>query len=149
MVTFFTMWHTGRMWKFRRKRHLWLLQWMLGDPTITQWVAFWSESRAHCWDNWHGILLRQLTWHVVERTLLITQHKECPSVTVRLQKPQKTAKIRIAIVMLWGKAKAWWRQVKADCRNLSLELVTKARVCKSAGQEGSPKGTSYTLGNAG
>jgi hypothetical protein len=30
------------------------------------------------------------------------------------------------------------------CRNPSLTLTTKARACKSAGQKGSPRGTSYT-----
>ncbi len=35
------------------------------------------------------------------------------------------------------------------CCKTSLRLATKARVCKSAGQEGGPGGTSYTLGNVG
>jgi hypothetical protein len=34
------------------------------------------------------------------------------------------------------------------CHNLSLGLATKAKVCKSAGQEGSSGSTSYTPENA-
>jgi hypothetical protein len=30
-----------------------------------------------------------------------------------------------------------------DCRDLSLRLVTKARACKGANQEGSPRVTSH------
>ncbi len=34
------------------------------------------------------------------------------------------------------------------CRNLSLGLATKARACKSVGQEGTPGVTCHALGNA-
>jgi hypothetical protein len=35
------------------------------------------------------------------------------------------------------------------CRNHSLGLATKARACKGADQEGSPKVTSYAPGSVG
>jgi hypothetical protein len=41
------------------------------------------------------------------------------------------------------------KSMKTRCRNPSLGLVTKARAYKSARQEGSLAGTSYTLGNGG
>ncbi len=37
----------------------------------------------------------------------------------------------------------------SQCRNLSLGLVTKARACKGASQEGSPRVTSHALENLG
>jgi hypothetical protein len=37
----------------------------------------------------------------------------------------------------------------ANCRNFNLRLVTKARACKSVGQEGGPRDTSYTPRGAG
>jgi len=35
------------------------------------------------------------------------------------------------------------------CRNPNLGLTTKARACKGAGQEGSPRLTSHALGSVG
>jgi hypothetical protein len=40
-------------------------------------------------------------------------------------------------------------QSRMMCRNPSLELMTKARACKGAGQEGSPRVTSHAPGSVG
>ncbi len=39
-------------------------------------------------------------------------------------------------------------QLHQKCHNPNLGLTTKAKACTSAGQEGSPGGTSYTLKSA-
>jgi hypothetical protein len=49
--------------------------------------------------------------------------------------------------MLLGKL--WLRDAKVICHNPSLGLVTKARACKSAREEGGLGDTYYTPGNAG
>ncbi len=49
---------------------------------------------------------------------------------------------------LWG-GLPWKHYYDIICHNPSFGLATKARACKSAGQEGGPKGTSYTPGSVG
>ncbi len=41
------------------------------------------------------------------------------------------------------------KHVELVCHNLNLGLAIKARACKGAGQEGSPRVTSHALGNVG